>query len=154
MGRVGKILDSERVQSEGAEVTDLKVDMGGGDIVSVQLICPPGVDALPLAGEYVDFERSSGSGVGVANGTYDPKLEPKAEPGEIGFVARDALGSVVTQVYLRKDGTARIVGNVSIEGDLTVTGEVTAKSGPQQVTLGGHLHPTGTGPSGAPTPGT
>lgn len=43
---------------------------------------------------------------------------------------------------------------VTIDGDLLVTGEVTAKSQTAPVTLSRHQHPTAVGPSGIPTPGT
>lgn len=45
-------------------------------------------------------------------------------------------------------------GNVTLAGNLLVTGEVTAKSASTPVSLSTHQHPTAMGPSGPPTPGT
>jgi hypothetical protein len=66
-------------------------------------------------------------------------------------------GDVITIGY---DGGTRLAiadsGTLTIHGDLKVTGEVTAKSGSTTtaVKLSTHKHPSGTGPTGSPTPGT
>lgn len=103
----------------------------------------------------------------------DPRVVPKLplplQKG--GVVYYDAAGSYLLfkpddktiEVHPASGGKVRIVvgstvfeqteSGISITGDLTVSGEVTAKSGAQPVRLSTHVHPTGVGPSGAPTPG-
>lgn len=72
-------------------------------------------------------------------------------PGETALYSE---GGVV--IKLTATGEVEITGasTVTIDGDLAVTGEVTAKSDTAPVNLSTHLHPTAMGPSGAPTPGT
>jgi hypothetical protein len=163
VGRIAVVLDSEAASSEGAHVRDLKVDTGGGAIQNVQLVAPAGVDAPPLDGDFCAFEDVGG--MGVASGLFDPELGLVAEKGEVRIVARSALGAVESEVFLRKDKSVLVKnangsfellpnGDVKVSGNLLVDGEVTAKVGPQQVSLSSHLHGSGTGPTTAPTPGT
>lgn len=56
-------------------------------------------------------------------------------------------GSSVTRVELT-------TGTLVVRGDIECTGEVTAKSETTPVKLSSHMHPSSTGPTGAPTPGT
>jgi hypothetical protein len=67
------------------------------------------------------------------------------------------------QIHIKPDNSIEIMsasGGVKIDGDLHVTGkvdadgEMTAMASGASVTVSKHKHPTGTGPSGPPTPGT
>jgi hypothetical protein len=44
-------------------------------------------------------------------------------------------------------------GTVKVQGDLEVTGQVTAHAGTDSITLHEHKHPTPLGPTGSPIPG-
>ena len=149
MAGTGVVLDSERLESDGSKVTDIKVDSDGATIETPQHVGEPGIDALPLDGDFAVYV-DDGTGSKSIVGYFDPKLEPKAQKGEIRIISRSALGVVSVELYVRNDGTLAIKGDVTVEGDLTVTGEVTAKSSTLPVTLSGHTHPTGVGPSGPP----
>jgi hypothetical protein len=50
--------------------------------------------------------------------------------------------------------TVNIVGDVNVDGVIVATGEVTAKSGPSQVSLSTHIHPHPMGPTSPPQAGT
>jgi phage baseplate assembly protein gpV len=47
-----------------------------------------------------------------------------------------------------------IDGPLVVKGAITADGEVTAMATGPGVKLSTHIHPTGVGPTGAPTPGT
>jgi len=94
----------------------------------------PGVTAIPTNGARVRLLFDAG----------DPS-RPRA--------ALWDAGAGVQQITITLSGVG---GKLRVEGDLEVTGEVTAKaaSPATAVSLSTHLHPTAMGPSGAPTPGT
>jgi hypothetical protein len=170
---VATVLDSERTTEDGAHVVDVKADLGGGDNVTLDHFAPPGVDALPLPGDAAAVGDGAGTGNAHATGYNDPLNAGRALPGEHRIYARDSDGNVVAEVWvkgsahivienaegtieLRADGTIDLNGvTIDPQGNITAPGEVTAKGGtPAPVTLSQHLHPTGTGPSGPPQPGT
>jgi hypothetical protein len=165
VGRVAEVIDSTRVEDEGAKLTEVTIDGGGGNNFTAQLSLPPGEDSLPLDGDYAFIDESDDATETYAAGFFDPKLEPKAEKGEKRLFARSALGVVVGEVFFKRDGTVTIKnqggtwemapnGDVTLSGNLKVLGEVTAKAESAPVNLSTHLHPTGVGPTSAPTPGT
>lgn len=82
---------------------------------------------------------------------------PDLKEGEVRV--HSPFGSSIT---LKEDGTVemvtnskkfKLVGDVEIEGGIEATGDVKAMSKSAFVTLAGHIHPTGVGPSSKPTPG-
>lgn len=56
--------------------------------------------------------------------------------------------------HLQDDRVSVTASNFELDGDLEVTGEITAKSATAPVKLSTHLHPTPVGPTSQPTPGT
>lgn len=77
--------------------------------------------------------------------------EPKItiEVGQDGTVSVETSGSVTMT-----SSETTIRNGVRIEGDLSVTGEVTAMADTAGVGLSTHIHPSAMGPTSAPTPGT
>jgi hypothetical protein len=146
---------------------------------TVELWQDPGTDAPPAPGDWVALAQGPGAGEYQITGHAD-LTDKGAKAGERRTYARDSDGSLVCSIWLRGDGSIEIAsvlsggavatlradgsmavtGDLSVSGDLssggtiTATGEITAKAGtPAEVSLSTHLHPTGMGPSGAPTPG-
>ena len=167
---IGEVKGFERgTDADGNLVSEVKVDPGGGALVTAELFEGSGVDAPPLDGDLVALVDGPGRGTKLAVAAWDPKNAGKAAQGEYRIIARDPLtGAPVAELWIKGNGDLDITsikpgGKVTIngveidqEGNLKTPGEVTAKaaSPATSVTLSRHLHPTGTGPSGAPTPGT
>ena len=111
MGRLAKLLSFIRVTRNGAKISDVKVDPGGGANVTVEHFAPPGDDSHPLESDYVATMGVHRTGGEVAIGYVDPLNTPKANQGDKRIYARDAnTGAVVVEVWLKNDGTA-IVSN-------------------------------------------
>jgi phage gp45-like len=76
---------------------------------------------------------------------------PDLKEGEVRV--HSPFGSSIT---LKDDGTVELVTNSKkfrFVGDIEATGNVKAMCDTAFVTLAGHIHPTGVGPSSPPTPG-
>lgn len=76
---------------------------------------------------------------------------PDLKEGEVRV--HSLFGSSIT---LKDDGTVELVTNSKkfrFVGDIEATGDVKAMCDATFVTLAGHIHPTGVGPSSKPTPG-
>lgn len=76
---------------------------------------------------------------------------PDLKEGEVRV--HSPFGSSIT---LKDDGTVELVTNSKkfrFVGDIEATGNVKAMCDAAFVTLAGHIHPTGVGPSSKPTPG-
>lgn len=173
MGLIAKLLSFGRVQTEeGANVSDVKIDPGGGANITAQHFGPPGDDSYPLPDDYVAVVPAGGSGTESAVGYIDTENQAQALAGEKRLYSRDANGAVKTVIWLKNDGSLVIqngagtiqmatggtvtINGVTIDtnGNIVAPGEVTAMNGPSSVKLSTHLHPTAMGPSDPPTPGT
>jgi hypothetical protein len=169
---VATVLASERTTEDGAHVVDVTADLGGGDNATLDHFAPPGVDALPLPGDGAAISGGASTGGEQATGYNDPKNEGKAQPGEMRVYARNAAGEVVCEIWLKNDGSIdgrNANGFFGLQADgtfgangvtISPTGaleaplEITAMASAVPVKLSTHTHPTGTGPSGPPMPGT
>jgi hypothetical protein len=179
MAQIATVLSSARSTDEtGAHLTDVKVDPGGNTSVTAEHYAAAGDDSLPLPGDSVALDDSSGTGVKRASAYADTKNAGKAGPGEKRSYARAADGTPVVEMWLKADGTFVISGllpaggkieldpltgtldlnglKIDTSGNLTTPGEITAKDATPatSVTLSRHLHGTAVGPTSAPTPGT
>lgn len=120
MGLVGKLLSFARLTRNGAEVSDTKLDPGGGANVTAPHFASPGDDSHPLPGDYVLGVRVPGSGTWAAAGYLDPKNSGAAQAGEKRLYARDAAGVEIVQLHLKADGTATLFndsGSVTLQPD-------------------------------------
>jgi len=168
----------ERVVKDGVPLVEVQVDTGGGQLLTLEHVDSCGVDAPPLAGDGAAIGESTGVGAARSAGYIDAKNAGKALGGERRSYARDPdTGEIVCEIWLKSPGKIAvtaikagadielstvasggeiILNGVKIDtaGNITTPGDVTAKLGPTAVKLSSHLHPTGVGPSGAPTPGT
>ena len=126
MGRIGKILSFVRTLRNGSKVTDVKLDIGGGDNVLAENFSTAGDDSFPLDTDYVltaEIPRSGGRSV---IGYLDPINEPKAEKGDKRIIGRDpATGLAVVEVWLKSSGSTLISngkGSFTLESDGSIKG--------------------------------
>ena len=108
MGRIARILSFVRSEINGAKVSDVKSDPGGGPNTTSQHFQPAGDDAHPLPGDYVATSPAAGTGRETAVGYLDPANKQKAGPGEKRLYARDSAGAQVCEVWLKADGSVLI----------------------------------------------
>jgi hypothetical protein len=136
VGRIARILSFVRSEINGAKVSDVKSDPGGGPNTTAQHFQPAGDDAHPLPGDYVATSAAAGTGRETAVGYLDPANEQKAAAGEKRIYARDpSSGDSVVEVWLKSDSTAVIInanGSVTLAPD----GSVEATNANGSITLG------------------
>lgn len=99
------MLSFVRNPRNGANQSDVKLDTGGGDVLTATHAQGSGDDAFPLPGDYpisVQIDRSGGL---VVVGFVEPDAAQLAEAGERRLYARDAGRAEVVQVWLKADGT-------------------------------------------------
>lgn len=107
MGRITRILSFVRALANGAKVSDVKTDPGGGANITAQHFAPPGDDSHPLPDDYAATMPVTRSGSEVAVGYLDPKNEQKAQLGDKRIYARDPEdGSTIVEVWLKNTGEA------------------------------------------------
>lgn len=120
MGRIARLLSFVRVIRNGAKVSDVKVDPGGGANITAQHFAPSGDDSHPLPIDFVIIEDVEGTGRESVVGYVDPVSEPKALPGDKRIYARDENGVTVVEIWLKNTGEALISndnGSVTLRPD-------------------------------------
>lgn len=146
---VGKCL----VTACGGNVADLSL-LAGESRKDVDFYQQYGFSSCPtgkVAGVALFIGGSRDNGVVVATRGEDDDMGVKLEPGEVAVHSK--FGS---SILLKKDGSVVLKtdsNKLRIEGDVDVTGDVKAMCDAAYVTLTGHIHPTGVGPSSSPTLG-
>ena len=126
MGGIGKLLSFVRAVRNGAQVSDVKLDPGGGPVITAEHFSAPGDDSHPLPGDYVRVGRVPQSGRAAVTGYVDPATEPKAQPGEKRLYARSADGNEVVEHWLKSDGTGTISnsnGSTTLRPDGSILGQ-------------------------------
>lgn len=124
MGLIGQLLSFIRTTRNGANVSDVKTDPGGGANVTAEHFAAPGVDSHPLPGDYVCAVPVPQSGRKAAVGYVDPVATPKAEAGETRLYARQSDGTPVAEVWTKNTGevtTANDNGSVTLAPDGSAT---------------------------------
>jgi|SRR3954465_12655879 hypothetical protein len=167
------VISVERAQDEdGTPIVNVQVDLGGGEVTTLELALAPGDDSPPLPADVALMVEDGGAGTGFASGFQDVKNPGKSANGEKRFYAREGDGTPAAEFWLKKNGDVVITslksggkvtingvvidqdGNMTVPGKVDANGEVTAmKSGPS-VTVSQQLTPSPFGPLGPPTPGT
>lgn len=125
-GLIGRVLSFVRVERNGAQTSDVKVNPGGGPNVTAEHFAPPGDDSHPLPTDYAYTAPTPQRGRQVAVGYVDPLNTPQAQPGEKRIYARDSGGAVVVEVWLKNDGEATIFnanGEVTLGADGSILGQ-------------------------------
>jgi hypothetical protein len=105
-GVIGKVLSFERVTRNEANLSDVKIDVGGGEILTAEYAHGPGDDDHPLPDDYVLAVQVPGSGRLVVAAFVEPDAQQTAQAGERRMYARDANRAEIVQFYLKNDGTA------------------------------------------------
>ncbi len=171
MGRIAKVLSFVRALRNGAKVSDVKTDFGGGANITSEHFAPVGDDSFPLKTDYALNVDVEGSGKESTVGYVDPINTPKALEGDKRIYARDAsTGAVVVEVWLKSDSSAIISnsnGAIELKADGTVdingltidpTGALVSPTSITSPSIIGngkelvdHLHPAGTPPGNTGT---
>jgi hypothetical protein len=105
---IGLVDQFERDVEDGGHVVNVQVDFGGGNKATTELFQSAGVDAPPLPDDAAICVDGDGSDACV--GFADTKNEGKALGGELRFYARDENGVPVSEVWLKRDGSAELTG--------------------------------------------
>lgn len=105
MGVIGKLLSFVRAPRNGANQSDVKLDTGGGDVLTATHAQGSGDDSFPLPGDYPVSVRIDRSGGLVVVGFVEPDATQAAQAGERRLYARDGNRAEVVQIWLKNDGT-------------------------------------------------
>ena len=153
MGLIGSFLELTRTTDSDAEVTEVKVDLGGNDLLTAQHYQPSGFDAHPLPDDYILLAPGPEAGSYVIAGYLDGKNANVSRPGDLRLYVRDGNGAVKGELHLTNDGQKpdwqATAGALIARAD-----RVEAALDKLAEDFNGHLHAT-TGTAGtSPTPGT
>lgn len=142
---LGKLLSFIRGTRNGAKLSDVKLDPGGGPNVTSEHFSAPGDDAHPLPGDYVIHVAIQRSGGSAVVGYLDPKNDQKAAAGDKRIYARDGDGASIVELWLKNDGTAVLEnanatvtmspnGDIAVDGAaITITGDSITVNGPTTI---------------------
>jgi len=149
MGRIARLLGFVRTTKNGANVSDVKVNPGGGANITGEHFSAPGEDANPLPGDSVITISIEGTGREVVVGYIDHANAQTASSGEKRVYARNSSGAAVVHLFLHSDGSAELInanggitlhvdGSVDINGaTITAAGDVISATG---ISLNNHVH--------------
>lgn len=119
--RIAKLLSFVRGLSNDAKVTDVVVDIGGGDNRTAQHFSAPGDDSFPLTTDYALTSDVARSGSKAVHGYVDPINDPAAQEGDKRIYGRDPnTGLSVNQVWLKSGGSVHVAndnGSVLLRAD-------------------------------------
>lgn len=127
-GRIAKLLSFIRVTRNGARISDVKINPGGGRNVTAEHFASPGDDSHPLTSDYVLSVSVPRQGGEAVAGYLDPINTPRATPGDKRIYARNASnGATIVELWLKSDGSA-ILSNDSGSVTLGVNGSITGSN--------------------------
>lgn len=107
-GVIAKLLAFARAPRNGAKQSDVKMDLGGGDVVTATHAQGSGDDAYPLPGDYPVGVRVDRSGGVFVVGFVEPDAAQLAQAGERRLYSRSGQRAEVAQVWLKNDGTVLV----------------------------------------------
>lgn len=128
MGGVAKVLSFVRQLRRGANVTDVKVNPGGGANLVAEHFSTPGDDSHPLPNDYAVLVPVQQTGRVAAVGYIDPANEQAAAAGERRLYSRDSDGNIVATIWIKNDGEV-LVENDAASLTMAADGSVTADNG-------------------------
>lgn len=124
MGRVGEVISTER---DAAGVLTVRVDPGGGAVVSAEHFAPAGDDSRPRPGDFAAIEGSAGTGTEQITGYHDA-TPGVAEEGEVRKYSRNADDEVVAVLWLKRDGSLELESLNGAPLRLKTTGAIILES--------------------------
>lgn len=125
MGLISKLLSFTRVNRHDSNLSDVKVDPGGGPYVTAEHFAPAGDDSHPLPTDYPLIIRVQKTGKYAAIGYIDPNNAQTAEPGGKRIYGRDPEGNQVNELWLKNDGDI-LVDNDAAYIETKADGTITA----------------------------
>lgn len=128
MGLISRLLSFVRTQRNNAQISDVKLDPGGGANITAEHFAPPGDDSHPLPNDYVYSASTPQRGRFAAIGYIDTLNAPKAAAGEKRIYARNSSGAPVVEVWLKNDGTATVVNSAG-QVTLSPAGSILGSNG-------------------------
>lgn len=134
MGRIGVILAIMKQVIRGANVTIIKTQIGGGEVVTAPLLTVAGDDSPPLPGDDVIIVELPSRGTYIAVGSIDHDNEQAAGNGERRIYARDSSGARVAQIWIKSSGEVTVENNngsvlLEASGDVVANGATIDTSG-------------------------
>lgn len=120
MGGIARLLSFVRRERNGASVSDVASDPGGGPNVTAEHFATPGDDSHPLPDDFVLLVPIQQTGRTAAAGYLDPNSSQSAQPGERRMYARDSSGNVVATVWIKNTGEVLVEndnGSVKLRPD-------------------------------------
>lgn len=124
---IGRVLSSlVRSSATGNWGTD-KVETWSGYPVRVERFTPPGVDAVPLPGDYVILSQVRRTGGMAAVGYIDQINAGNVTEGEHRIYARGPDGEIIADIYLKFDGEIELTNADSVV-TMAPNGTVTVKA--------------------------
>ena len=127
MGLIGKILSFTRVTRNGAKLSDVKVDVGGGEIITAEYSHPANSESFPLVDDYAILEKVPRTGGYIAVSFIETDALQKVTLGEKRLYARSGRDEIC-QVWLKNDGTV-LADNDSGSFELKPTGAIKGLNG-------------------------
>lgn len=114
MGLTAEVVEVKRVTVDGRELLEIRADCAGHELLG-DLYQGGNVDAPPLEGDLALFIEDGRNGQRTPVGTMDPATSGKAAPGEYRIVGRNAQGAVVSELWMKADGSIRIEPGTKLE---------------------------------------
>ncbi len=104
MSRYADIEAVERKVKDDINTTEVRVDMGGGDVATAEHIADVGDDSCPIPGiDLAVVEDVTGEGNQVVTGYAEPQHAPKTAPGEKRIYCRDETGTLLCEIWLKRE---------------------------------------------------
>ena len=126
LGFIARVLSFTRTTRNGAKLSDVKLDPGGGPNITGEHFADAGDDSHPLPTDYAAAISIPRDGGKVPVGYADPINAPKATPGDKRIYGRDAsTGDTVNEVWLKADGAVLITnanGSFELKADGSIAG--------------------------------
>ena len=111
MGRIGEILGIEPNVEDAENTIDIKVDLGGGDVLLVPMYTTPGEDSRPMVGDYAILTSHPGDAGLSCVGFIDATNATESEDGEKLIYSRDLAGLKAGYIHIKRDATVTILGD-------------------------------------------